>query len=114
MSNVTASAIASNNDAADQLALEGGPRTIVEPLPFAGFGAELIGEEEEKNVVDAIRGRKLCRITHPFADSYAHRFEEAIRQRTRAPFALVLNSGASAPGTRCWWPAPAGSRPPLR
>jgi len=75
-----------------RLALEGGPKAITEPLPFAGFGAELIGDEEERLVVDAIRGRKLCRITHPFADSYAHRFEEAIRRRTGAPFARSVSA----------------------
>lgn len=78
------------------LALEGGPKTITEPLPFAGFGAELIGEEEERYVLEALRGKNLCRITHPFADSFAHRFEEGIKRLTGAPFVHAVNSCASA------------------
>jgi len=80
----------------NRLALEGGPKTIYEPLPFAGFGAELIGEEEERHVLDALRSRKLCRIAHPFEDSPAHRLEQAIRQRFDVPFSVALNSCASA------------------
>jgi dTDP-4-amino-4,6-dideoxygalactose transaminase len=82
--------------ASEQLALDGGPKTIVEPLPWVGFGAELIGEEEERFVLEALRGRKLCRIAHSFADSFAHRVEEEIRRRFDTPFALVVNSCASA------------------
>jgi len=85
-----------NIDKGDVLAFEGGMKSIVEDIPWVGFGAELIGKEEEEYVLDALRTRKLCRITTKFSESYCYRFEELIRERSGAPFVAVVNSCASA------------------
>jgi dTDP-4-amino-4,6-dideoxygalactose transaminase len=84
------------NETQEKLALEGGPKTIEEPLPVAGFGADVIGEEEERNVLQVLRSRTMSRIGHPLADSYAYKLELAIQQRFDVPHAVVVNSCASA------------------
>jgi dTDP-4-amino-4,6-dideoxygalactose transaminase len=81
---------------ADRLAIDGGDKAVKEAIPLAGYGAELIGEEEERTVLDALRTRKLCRITHTFEESYTHRFEEEVRRRLKAPYFHAINSCATA------------------
>jgi dTDP-4-amino-4,6-dideoxygalactose transaminase len=90
------SAATKQTTSSDRLAIEGGDKAVNEAIPLAGYGAELIGEEEERAVLDAIRSRKLCRITHPFAESYTHKFEEEVRKRIQAPYFHALNSCATA------------------
>lgn len=68
----------------------------LEEIPFVGFGAELIGAEEELAILDVVRNKKLCRITHPFEESYVHRFEEAVRTRLGTPHFHAVNSCANA------------------
>ncbi len=84
------------NNHQDKLALEGGPKSIEEPLPLASFGADMIGEEEERNVLQVLRTRTMSRIGHPLADSFSYKLEQSIQQRFDVPHAVVVNSCASA------------------
>ena len=80
----------------DRLAIDGGDKAVNEAIPLAGYGAELIGEEEERAVLDALRTRKLCRITHTMAESYTYRFEEEVRRLLKTPYFHAVNSCATA------------------
>lgn len=79
-----------------KLAIHGGPKMIQEALPSTGFGAELIGEEEEQYVLQALRNRTLSRIAHPLDESFAFKLEQAIQTRFNVPYAVTVNSCASA------------------
>jgi 8-amino-3,8-dideoxy-alpha-D-manno-octulosonate transaminase len=83
-------------DIMEKLATEGGPKTIPGPMPFAGFGAEFLGKEEEDAILEALRKRALCRIAHPLADSFAFKLEEGLRERLGTQLCVAVNSGASA------------------
>src|SRR5688500_16122249 len=79
-----------------KLAIDGGDPAITQPLPLGSFGLDLIGAEEEEFVLQALRRRTLCRVSNTFEDSFIEKFEDELRRRSGSPYAIALNSGASA------------------
>jgi 8-amino-3,8-dideoxy-alpha-D-manno-octulosonate transaminase len=79
----------------ETLAIHGGRKAIEQAIPSVGFGAELIGEEEERNVLRAMRERILCRMTNTFADSWVARCEEDLMRLAKTPYFYATNSCAT-------------------
>ena len=79
-----------------KLALDGGPKTISEPLPGGpggGAGVSLIDDREIRAASDVLRSGKLFRF-HP--DSQVRAFEREAADWLGAQHALMVNSGPSA------------------
>lgn len=81
--------------ASGKLAIDGGTRAIPEGLPMGGFGNDLIGKEEEKNVLKVLRDKALCRLNHRVEESAVYKFEQALRKHLDTPFLITVNSAAN-------------------
>ena len=78
-----------------KLALDGGPRTIAEPLPQGAAARSLIDEREVEAVAAVIRSGQLFR----FADhenSECTKFEQEACAYLGARYSLIVNSGTNA------------------
>jgi 8-amino-3,8-dideoxy-alpha-D-manno-octulosonate transaminase len=78
-----------------QLALNGGPPAVTEPLPEGGYGVGEIGEAERHYVLDVLERKSVFRWQDA-AHSYVARFEDAFAQATGVRYALAVNSGTAA------------------
>jgi 8-amino-3,8-dideoxy-alpha-D-manno-octulosonate transaminase len=80
----------------DRLAIDGGPKTIEEPLPGGpggGPGVSLIGDEEIEAAADVLRSGRLFRFQ---PDSQVRAFEREAASWIGTNHALMVNSGTSA------------------
>jgi dTDP-4-amino-4,6-dideoxygalactose transaminase len=79
----------------NQLALNGGEKTIEEPLPRfgGGMGADSIDEQEIEAVTAVLRSKNLFRHN---PNSQVRAFEEEAREVLGVENALMVNSGTSA------------------
>lgn len=88
-----------SSDAAT-LALKGGPPAISPPVPMGGHGRELLGEEEEANVLEVVRARRYHRNEFRYAESFAGRLEMELEQYLGVKHVLLTVSGSMA-GKAC-------------
>ena len=79
----------------EPLAIDGGPPACPEPLPFMG-GADLIGEEERKEVLEVIDSQSLFRYYGTDSRWKVKTFEEEFAQFVQIPHALAVSSGTAA------------------
>lgn len=83
--------------AADQrLAVDGGTPVRTAPLPTGFIGTRLVGEEEEREVVAALRSRALSRVSGMTAPTRVVDFEREVCRRIKSPYALAVTSGTAA------------------
>lgn len=80
---------------AEKLALDGGPKTIVEPLPAGHATRSLIDEREVEAVAAVIRSGKLFRFSD-HENSECSRFEREACEYLGVRYSLFVNSGTNA------------------
>jgi dTDP-4-amino-4,6-dideoxygalactose transaminase len=78
------------------LATHGGPPAVSTPLPFAGQGRELIGADEEANLLEVVRSRRLNRYELPYEESFCGRVELALERLLGARHVHLTASGSLA------------------
>jgi dTDP-4-amino-4,6-dideoxygalactose transaminase len=65
-------------------------------VPYTGTGAELIGEAEERYVLEALRSKRLWRYEVPSSKSFVARFEEAAESLLGVKHVHATVSGSAA------------------
>jgi dTDP-4-amino-4,6-dideoxygalactose transaminase len=80
------------------LAVDGGPPAVSEPLPFTAQGRELIGAEEEANLLEVVRSRRLNRYELPYHESFCGRVELALERLLGVRHVHLTASGSLAAG----------------
>jgi 8-amino-3,8-dideoxy-alpha-D-manno-octulosonate transaminase len=79
-----------------RLAIDGGPKTVTEPIPRVLNGTSEVGEAEERNVLDVLRRQALFRFALPLEESYVGRLEAAFAAKMGTKHALAVSSGTAA------------------
>ncbi|RLE84031.1 MAG: glutamine--scyllo-inositol aminotransferase [Thermoprotei archaeon] len=80
----------------DKLAVEGGEPLITKPLPPPYPGALMIGEEEERAVLEVLRSKSLFRYYGPHPLYKVEEFEKSFARRIGCRYALAVTSGTAA------------------
>jgi dTDP-4-amino-4,6-dideoxygalactose transaminase len=81
----------------DKLAIDGGSKAIKAAPPATLLhGTAEIGEEEIAAVTKALKSKNLFRFHKDPANSPTAQFEELFKTKSKAKFALAVNSGTSA------------------
>jgi len=65
-------------------------------VPYTGTGAELMGEEEERYVLEVIRSKRLWRYEAPSSKSFVGRFEQAAEALLGVKHVYATVSGSAA------------------
>jgi len=79
-----------------KLAISGGTPLIAPALPAGGHGRELLGTEEEENVLQVARSRRYQRYEHHYKDSFAGRLETELEQYLGVKHVILTISGSFA------------------
>lgn len=79
-----------------KLAINGGTPAISSPLPAGGHGRELLGKEEEENVLQVARSRRFQRYEHHYKESFAGRLELELEQYLGVKHVILTISGSFA------------------
>jgi 8-amino-3,8-dideoxy-alpha-D-manno-octulosonate transaminase len=79
------------------LAIDGGAKTITQPLPPMYPGGMRIGEEEEQAILAVLRNKRLFRYYGPYpGDSQAALLEQAFAAQMGSPYAVAVTSGTAS------------------
>ena len=80
----------------ERLAIDGGPKACVRPIPSTWWGASVIGDEELALVTEVIRSQSLFRDYGPNKPHMVNDFEREARAYFGVNHALAVTSGSAA------------------
>ncbi len=82
--------------AGERLAIDGGPRAISTPLPHSMPGGFRIGSDEERAVIEVLRGKNLNRYGDADRPSRSQQLEIAFAQAFGVKHCVAVSSGTAA------------------